>query len=73
MLSLTVASPLASPKIPLILSVSMIPSTITCATCIPFGPNSRASDCESPLRANAVGAEMEKLAPPPTNEQMCQR
>lgn len=66
-LSLTVASALASPIALCITAVSMIPSTITCATWIPLGPNSRASDCESALRANAAGAATENAGPPPAH------
>ena len=48
----------------LVLSMSMTPSIIACATCTPFGPNSRASDWAKALIANLPVAKEEHNAEP---------
>ena len=37
---------------------------ITCATCTPFGPNSRASDCARAREPNLPAAKAPQSAPP---------
>src|SRR5215208_3422600 len=47
-----------------ILDVLIWPSMMTCETCIPCGPNSRAMDCASALKPNLPTASAENLALP---------
>lgn len=49
---------------PFVLSISITPSTTTCATCTPFGPNSLPKLCASALRANFPVAKLEHRALP---------
>lgn len=44
--------------------ISMTPSRMTCATCTPCGPNSRARDCANALSANLPEAKAENVAEP---------
>ena len=44
--------------------ISITPSTITCETCTPCGPNSRASDCANARNANLPEAKAESAAEP---------
>ncbi|MCY1371722.1 hypothetical protein D9M69_588790 [compost metagenome] len=45
-------------------SVSMAPSTTTCATWMPWGPSSRAIDCANARRAILAPEKAPKLAAP---------
>lgn len=47
-----------------VLGISMTPSTLTCETCIPFGPNSLARLCERDLKANLPVEKDEQRAEP---------
>lgn len=51
---------------PFVRGISITPSTMTCATWTPFGPNSRARDCERALRPNFALAKTLKSAEPRT-------
>ena len=52
---------------PLLLGMSMTPSTTAWATWTPRGPNSRASDCASARRANIPAANPPNCADPRTD------
>jgi hypothetical protein len=49
---------------PFAFGVSITPSMIACATCTPFGPNSRASDCASARALNLPDANEPQSAEP---------
>lgn len=51
---------------PFVRGISITPSTMTCATCTPLGPNSLAKDCERALRPNFALAKAPKRAEPRT-------
>jgi len=47
-----------------VLGISITPSMMAWTTCTPFGPNSRAKDCDRALMANLPVAKLENNAPP---------
>lgn len=48
----------------LVRGISIMPSRITCETCTPCGPNSRANDCATALSANLPDEKVENSAEP---------